>query len=112
MANLETDHVVAERPGPRVPILAMIIIPLGVLIWLSIGTHNSVIEPPSPSIFLVAFLTQIGLAILYIGEWVVYRISTSKRPFSIIGLEVSPVIAAIAIALSAPLAIFALGALL
>jgi len=112
MANLETDHVFAKRPGPWLPIFAAVIIPLGLVIWLSIGTHNSVIDPPSPSIFLIAFLTQIGVGIIYTGEWAAYRISTSKRPFSIIGLEVSPVLACIAIALGAPAAIFTLGALL
>lgn len=112
MTNLKTAHVNVERPGPGIPIFSTIMIPLAMVIWLSIGTHSSVIEPPGRSIFLVAFLTQIGLAIIYTGEWVVYRMNTPKRPFSIIGLEVSPVAASIVFAVSAPAAIFALGAML
>jgi hypothetical protein len=110
--NIENDRAVTKRPGPLLPVIAIVIIPTSLVLWYAVGVYSSAITFPDTSIYLVVLFTQIGLGVLYLGEWAAYAVSASKEPFSIIGVEISPVFACIAMALMAPFVIFVLGALL
>lgn len=108
MADPKTDdRPVAARPGLLLPAIAAILIPTIIVLWHSIALHGGAVGAPDASVLLIAFLTQIGLGIIYIGEWIAYRLNASGRAFRLAGLTVPPVLACIGVALLAPLAIFA-----